>query len=99
MRFRLRKVIAIGALTSGLIAGGALVADAATTTSTSTSAGSTSTSAGATGTSGTSGSTTPTPASSSTASSGTTKHCTDMGTGSGSRPTQGEAPETAPASG
>jgi hypothetical protein len=91
MRFRLRNVIAVGALTSGLIAGGALVADAATTTSTSASTGST-------GTSGTSGSST-TPASSSTASSATTKHCTNMGTGSGSRPAQGEAPPTAPASG
>jgi hypothetical protein len=89
MRFRLRNVIAIGALTSGLIAGGALVADAATTTSTTNT------------TSGTSGSTSPTPASSSTASSGSgsTKHCTDMGTGSGSSPTQGEVPATAPTSG
>jgi len=95
MRFRFRNVIAIGALTSGLIAGGALVANAATATGT---AG-TSTSTGSTGTSSTSGSTSPTPASSSTAPSGSTKHCTDMGTGSGSRPTQGEAPATAPASG
>jgi hypothetical protein len=87
MRFRLRNAIAIGALTSGLIAGGALVANAATTTGTTGS--STYAGAGSTGTSGTSGS----------GSSGTTKHCTDMGTGSGSRPTQGEAPAAAPASG
>jgi hypothetical protein len=90
MRFRLRNAIAIGALTSGLIAGGALVANAATTTGTSGTTGTTTnSSAGSTGTGGTSG----------TGSSGTTKHCTDMGTGSGSRPTQGEAPATAPTSG
>jgi hypothetical protein len=93
MRFRLRNAIAIGALTSGLIAGGALVANAATTTGTTGTSGTTGSStysgAGSTGTSGTSGS----------GSSGTTKHCTDMGTGSGSRPTQGEAPAAAPASG
>jgi len=92
MRFRLRNVIAVGALTSGLIAGGALVADAATSTSTSTSTGSTVTS-------GASGSTSTTPSSSSTSSSGTTKNCPNMGTGSGSHPTQGETPATAPVSG
>ena len=44
MQIRLRNVLAIGALTSGLLAGGALVANAATTSTTSGNSGSGSTS-------------------------------------------------------
>ena len=43
MQIRLRNVLAIGALTSGLVAGGALVADAATTSTTTGNSGSSST--------------------------------------------------------
>ena len=43
MQIRLRNVLAIGALTSGLLAGGALVADAATTSSTTGNSGTSST--------------------------------------------------------
>jgi hypothetical protein len=92
MKLRVRNLVAVGALTSGLIAGGAVVANAATTTP--------STSTGTSSTSGTSGSTSTTPSTGSTgsSSSGSTKNCPDMGTGSGSHPAQGEgarAPSTA----